>query len=210
MTGSAVALSLTRYFAEEEVEFEVVTYLAIAENLVSPTAYRPNEVVRAIDGTTIEVVDTDAEGRMVLADTLALARKDEADLVLDFATLTGAAIRSLDTRRGAVFSNQPQLSKKAIEAGTHSGERTWSFPIGDDYREGLESEIADILQCSASSHADHIYAATFLAHFIGDETPWVHLDLVACKNKEGLGLIATEQTGFGVRWAEAMVDEVFG
>ncbi len=183
--------------------------MALAENLISPTAYKPNEVVVACDGTAIEVVDTDAEGRMVLSDTLAIARKEKPSLAIDFATLTGAAIRSLDTRRGAVFTNQPELAARAIACGDRTGERVWNFPIGDDYRRELKSKIADILQCSASNNADHIYAATFLSHFIGAETPWLHLDLVPAENKGGLGLVSSDTTGFGVFWADEMIREFF-
>ncbi len=209
MTGSAIALSMIAMYAELKVDFEIHTYLALAENLISPTAYKPNEVVVACDGTAIEVVDTDAEGRMVLSDTLAIARKEKPSLAIDFATLTGAAIRSLDTRRGAVFTNQPELAARAIACGDRTGERVWNFPIGDDYRRELKSKIADILQCSASNNADHIYAATFLSHFIGAETPWLHLDLVPAENKGGLGLVSSDTTGFGVFWADEMIREFF-
>lgn len=205
MTGSALAMALCGYFASIEAPFEVHAYLALAENLISPTAYRPNDVVVACDGTSIEVIDTDAEGRMVLSDTLALVRKTKPTLCIDYATLTGAAIRSLDTRRCAVFSNDPRLARKAVEAGDESGERTWSFPIGGDYREVLKSKVADIVQCAPVNNADHIYAATFLSHFIGDETPWVHVDLVAAENKGGLGLASSDTTGFGVFWTDAFV-----
>jgi leucyl aminopeptidase len=205
MTGSALALALCGYFAQMEAPFEVHAYLALAENLISPTAYKPNDVVIACDGTSIEVVDTDAEGRMVLSDTLALVRRTKPSLCIDFATLTGAAIRSLDTRRSAVFSNSSKLARLAVEAGDESGERTWSFPIGGDYREVLKSRIADLVQCAPVNNADHIYAATFLSHFIGDETPWVHVDLVAAENKGGLGLAASDTTGFGVFWTDAFV-----
>ncbi|MBU6374997.1 MAG: leucyl aminopeptidase family protein [Bdellovibrionales bacterium] len=207
MTGSALALSLCGYFAKINAPFEVHAYLALAENLISPTAYKPNEVVIASDGTSIEVVDTDAEGRMVLSDTLAFVRKTKPTLCIDYATLTGAAIRSLDTRRGAVFSNREKLAQLAVQAGDESGERTWNFPIGQDYREMLKSKIADIQQCASVNNADHIYAATFLSHFIGDETPWVHLDLVPADNKGGLGLVSTDTTGFGVFWTAQLVDE---
>lgn len=205
MTGSAIALALCEYFRAIEAPFEVSAYLALAENLISPTAYKPNEIAVACDGTAIEVIDTDAEGRMVLADTLALARQAKPDLAIDFATLTGAAIRSLDTRRGAVFSNREELARAAVVAGDVSGERTWNFPIGEDYREQLKSKIADIMQCGPNSNADHIYAATFLSHFIGEETPWVHLDLVPAENKGGLGLVSTDTTGYGVLWATEFV-----
>ncbi len=208
MTGSAIALAMVGYFAEMQAPFEVHAYLALAENLISPTAYKPNDVVVACDGTSIEVVDTDAEGRMVLSDTLALVRRTKPTLCIDYATLTGAAIRSLDTRRSAVFSNDTKLALKAVEAGEASGERTWSFPIGGDYREVLKSKIADIVQCAPVNNADHIYAATFLSHFIGDETPWVHVDLVAAENKGGLGLASSDTTGFGVMWTNAFVNTV--
>lgn len=207
MTGSALAIALCGYFAQAEAPFEVHAYLALAENLISPTAYKPNEVVVACDGTSIEVIDTDAEGRMVLSDTLALVRRTRPDLCIDFATLTGAAIRSLDTRRGAVFSNREALARLAVETGEESGERTWSFPIGEDYREGLKSKVADLQQCGSGNNADHIYAATFLSHFIGDETPWVHMDLAPAENKGGLGLAGTDTTGFGVFWTRQFAQQ---
>lgn len=206
MTGSAIALALIGLIADLKLPLEVEAILAITENLISPEAFRPNDVVQALDGTTIEVVDTDAEGRMVLADALALARKEKAALTLDFATLTGASIRAIDTMRSTVFSNQKSLLNVAVEAGDRSGERVWPFPIGDDYFEALKSDIADIRQLAAHNNADHIYAATFLSHFIGAETPWIHLDLAAANNKGGLGLVTTETTGFGVRWALEIIE----
>lgn len=205
MTGSAVALSLTLALAELGFPHPVTTRLAITENLISPTAYKPNEVVVASDGTAIEVVDTDAEGRMVLADTLAFARKEEPRLILDFATLTGAVIRAIDTRRGGLFSNRPRLRALAMDCGDAVGERVWGFPIGEDYLEQLKSRSGDLLQCAPGNNSDHIYAATFLSHFAGAETPWAHLDLAAAENKGGLGLIATDTTGFGLLWAEEFV-----
>jgi leucyl aminopeptidase len=210
MTGSAVALAVCGYFARRKVPFEVHAYLALAENLISPTAYKPNEVVVACDGTSIEVVDTDAEGRMILSDTLALARKEKPSLVIDFATLTYTAVKSLDTRKAAVFSNRAELARLAVEAGETSGERAWSFPLDRDYRKSLESKVADIRQCASSDHADHVYAATFLSHFVGDETPWLHVDLACAENKGGLGLISSDTTGFGVLWAEELVRQVSG
>jgi leucyl aminopeptidase len=203
MTGSAVAWALFRLVRELQPKLEVHAVLGIAENLISPTGYRPNDVVVASDGTSIEVVDTDAEGRMVLADTLLYAAGLEPDLMFDFATLTGAAVRSLDTRRGAVFSNRDALAKTAVEVGEDCGERTWSFPLSRDYRRALKSDVADILQCGPGSNADHIYAATFLRHFAGEKAPWLHLDLSCEINKGGLGLVSTDSTGYGVRWAYA-------
>lgn len=206
MLGSAAVLALTGLLAQEAFPHEVTTYMAIAENLISHEAYKPNEVVTALDGTTIEVIDTDAEGRMVLSDTLALARQGKPDLALDFATLTGAVIRAIDTRRSGVYTHTPKLAALALRAGDTSGERVWNFPVGEDYlTEGLQSKIADLLQCSSSTNADHIYAATFLSHFIGIETPWIHMDLAAAHHEGGLGLIGSNTTGFGVRWARELI-----
>lgn len=209
MTGSAVALALFETLVAEKSIHEVHCYMALAENLISPSAFRPNDVVIALDGTSIEVVDTDAEGRMVLSDTLALARKEKPDLVLDFATLTGAAVRSIGTHRAAVFCNQDKLHDVAFKAGVKSGERVWGFPIGSEFQETLKSEVADILQCLATPSPDHCLAATFLAHFIGEETPWIHMDLSAHETKGGLGLVATENTGFGVRWGYEAIQDYF-
>ncbi len=205
MTGSAVAAALTGLHADLESKLEVVCYLALAENLISPTAYKPNEVVVASNGKSIEVVDTDAEGRMVLSDTLVIASREKPDLMLDFATLTGAAVRAIDVRRAAVFSNEQKLLKDCYEAGEESGERVWGFPIGDDFMKELESKVADLRQCASSDAADHIYAASFLAEFVAEGIRWVHMDLTPNEVKGGLGLIGTETTGFGVFWAHELV-----
>ena len=209
MTGSAVALSLFSAMVELQVPYEVNAYLALAENLISHEGYRPNDVVVASNGMSIEVVDTDAEGRMVLSDTLVLASEEKPDLILDFATLTGSVIRSLDTRRSGVYSTDLNLSQSAVQVGERCGERVWNFPIGEDYNESIKSEIADVRQCASSNAADHIYAATFLSKFVGKNIPWMHVDLAASSNKGGLGLVATETTGFGVRFAYELVRQFF-
>lgn len=207
MTGSAVALATFETLVAMKVKFEVHAVLAIADNLISPEAYRPNDVVTAMDGTTIEVSDTDAEGRMILSDALVIARNEKPSLLIDYATLTGAAVNAIDTRRSAIFGQPASLLKLGSECGESSGERTWAFPIGDDYREQLKSDIADILQCRAESAGDHIYAASFLHHFVGKETPWLHMDLSSAENKGGLGLVSSLSTGFGVRWSIEVIEK---
>ena len=209
MTGSAVALSLFRAMVELEVPYEVHAYLALAENLISHEGYRPNDVVIASNGMSIEVVDTDAEGRMVLSDTLAIASEENPDFIIDFATLTGSVVRAIDTRRCGAYSNQLKVSQLAVEVGEQCGERVWNFPIGQDYDESLKSDYADIRQCSSASSADHIYAATFLSKFVKKNIPWVHVDLAADTNKGGLGLAPTDTTGFGVRFGFEMVEKFF-
>lgn len=205
MTGSAVALAAFEHLARIQCPMEVTAYLALAENLISPHANRPNDLIFAANGMSIEMIDTDAEGRLVLADTLYFASKEKPDIVLDFATLTGAVTRSLDTRRAGVFSNSEKYLKAAYDAGEISGERTWGFPIGQDYMSKLKSEVADIKQCSTHPNADHIYAATFLSQFVEKGVNWIHMDLAPDTNAGGLGLVKTETTGFGVRWAHELL-----
>ncbi|MCX8017039.1 MAG: M17 family metallopeptidase, partial [Rhodocyclaceae bacterium] len=204
MAGSAVALGILCAAAEMGLPLALDCWLAIAENRLSPTAYAPGDIVRALDGTTIEVVHTDAEGRMVLADPLALAAKGKAQLILDFATLTGSMKTALGTRYAGVFASDDALARLAVAAGQTSGERVWLFPQDEDYAAALESKVADIRQCTLEGEADHILATRFLRRFVG-KTPWLHVDLSAARSPGGLGAVATDTTGFGVSWGLALL-----
>jgi leucyl aminopeptidase len=201
MGGSAVALATLIALAELRAPLAADAWLAITENNIGPTAYRPQEVVRAVNGVTIQIIHTDAEGRMVLADTLALAARTKPKFMIDFATLTGAAVHALTERMSGVFTNRPALAEKLVEAGRVSGERVWNFPFDADYDSDLESKVADIVQCAVEGKGDHILAARFLNRFVPEEIPWVHVDLSSSTRTGGLGHINTEVTGFGVRYA---------
>lgn len=201
MTGSAVALGTLLALKRLKFPLAVDCWLALAENHIGPRAYKPNDVIRACDQTSIEIVHTDAEGRMVLADTLALASRSRPRLMLDFATLTGACVQALSTRYSGALCNRNQLHPLIEAAGRESGERVWPFPMDDDYDQALESDIADIRQCTLDSEADHILAARFLNRFVAPETAWIHLDLSASRHKGGLAHVPTDSTGFGVRFA---------
>jgi leucyl aminopeptidase len=207
MQGSAVAVGVLQALAELKYPNPVECWLALATNHIGPRSYKPNDVVTAADGTSIEVVHTDAEGRMVLADTLALAARIKPGLVIDFATLTGSCIQSLGSAYSGVFTNREQWIPRLVDCGRSSGERVWPFPLDEDYDEELESEIADIRQCAMAPEADHILAARFLRRFIGEDIPWVHVDLSASTHKNGLAHVPTEMTGFGVRFALEFVLE---
>jgi len=200
MAGSAVALATLVALAELRAPVSVDAWLAISENNIGPTAYRPQEVVRASNGTTIQVIHTDAEGRMVLADTLALAARTHPRLTIDFATLTGACVYALSERYSGVFTNRARLAATLVAAGASSGERVWNFPLDEDFDSDLESPTADIMQCSVDGKGDHILAARFLKRFIGDDNPWVHVDLSSATRRGGLAHVGTEITGFGVRF----------
>jgi len=200
MAGSAVAVATLVALAELRAPLNADAWLAITENNIGPTAYRPQEVVRASNGTTIQVIHSDAEGRMVLADTLALAARSRPQLTIDFATLTGACVHALTERYSGVFTNRAQLAAALVAAGAASGERVWNFPLDEDFDSDLESPIADIMQCSVDGKGDHILAARFLKRFIGDGNPWVHVDLSSATRRGGLAHVGTEITGFGVRF----------
>ncbi len=201
MGGSAVALATLIALAELRAPIAVDAWLAISENHIGPHAYRPQEVVRAANGVTIQVVHSDAEGRMELADTLALAARTRPRLMLDFATLTGACVYALTERMSGVFTNRPMLAERLLAAGRDSGERVWPFPFDADFDTDLDSTAADVLQCAVEGKGDHILAARFLSRFVPRETPWAHVDLSSAVRTGGLGHVNTDVTGFGVRFA---------
>jgi leucyl aminopeptidase len=201
MSGSAVALATLLALAELRAPIAADAWLAIAQNDIGPKAYRPQEVVRACNGVTIQVIHTDAEGRMVLADTLALASRTRPRFMLDFATLTGACVYALTERMSGVLTNTPALVPKLVEAGRSSGERVWNFPFDADYDSELESKVADIVQCAVDGKGDQILATRFLSRFVPENLPWAHVDLSSATRSGGLGHINTDITGFGVRYA---------
>jgi leucyl aminopeptidase len=140
---------------------------------------------------------TDAEGRMVLADTLTLAAREKPAAIVDFATLTGSMAMALGERMSGVIANRDDLAERAVAAGRACGERVVAFPMPEDYDAALESAVADVKQCILEGEADHILAARFLSRFLAD-TPWLHVDLSASRCKGGLGAVGSEVTGFGV------------
>ena len=200
MNGSAVVLGILLAADMAGLPQQITGWLALAENHISPTAYKQNEVVKALNGDTIEIVHTDAEGRMVLADTLTLASRAKPDVLIDFATLTGSCITALGNRYCGLFGNDERWLDKALKAGKESGERLCAFPFDGDYDAALESKVADVKQCTLDGDADHILAARFLSRFVEKQVPWLHVDLAASRNEGGLGALTTDLTGFGVAW----------
>ena len=205
MNGSAVVLGILAAATRLKLPVALEGWVALAENHLSPEAYRQNEVVKALNGTTIEVVHTDAEGRMVLADTLTLAARAKPDLIADFATLTGTMHAALGSRMSGVFATSSALAHQASKAGIASGERIVVFPYPEDYDSSLDSSVADVKQCSMEGEADHILATRFLSRFVGD-TPWLHMDLSGHSCKGGLGAVMSDASGFGVAWGVALLE----
>ncbi|MBK6742914.1 MAG: leucyl aminopeptidase family protein [Hydrogenophilales bacterium] len=204
MNGSAVVLGILHAATRLKLPLRIDAWLAIAQNHLSPEAYTQNEVVKALNGTSIEIVHTDAEGRMVLADTLTLAARAKPETIIDFATLTGSMAVAVGERMSGIVSNRDALAAQAVAAGQTVGERVVAFPMPEDYDEELDSPVADVKQCTLESEADHILAARFLQRFVAD-TPWLHVDLSASRCKGGLGAVGTDITGFGVGLGVALL-----
>ncbi len=207
MNGSAVALGILLAATRAKLAVNIDCWLALAENHLTARAYKQNEVITALNGTTIEIVHTDAEGRMVLADTLTLAARSKSgkpDVMVDFATLTGSMHVALGSRYSGIFATSEALARDALAAGVSSGERVCAFPMDDDYDSALDSSIADVKQCTLDGEADHILAARLLQRFT-EKRPWIHVDLSAHSCKGGLGAVGTDATGFGVGWGLALL-----
>ena len=205
MNGSAVALGVLLAATQQALPVKLDCWLAIAQNHIGPLAFKQNDVVTALNGMTIEIIHTDAEGRMVLADTLTLASRQKPDAILDYATLTGSMAVAVSERMSGVIANRPELACKAVGAGAKAGERIVAFPYDDDFDSDLESDIADIKQCTLEGGADHIHAARFLGKFIESDIAWLHTDLSSYSRKGGLGAVATDTNGFGVGFGIALV-----
>lgn len=208
MNGSAVALGILLAASQQQLPIKIDCWLAIAQNHIGPLAYKQNDVVTALNGTTIEIVHTDAEGRMVLADTLTMASRQQPNMIIDFATLTGSMAVALGDRMSGAIGNRPELLCKAVGAGNAAGERIVAFPYDEDYESDLDSDIADIKQCTLEGGADHIHAARFLGKFIENDVPWLHIDLSSATRKGGLGAVQTDTTGFGVGFGLEMLQSL--
>ena len=209
MNGSATVLGILEAASLNKLPVKIDCWLAIAQNHIGPKAYKQNDVVKALNGKTIEIIHTDAEGRMVLADTLTLATKTKSDAVIDFATLTGCMAVAMGDRYSGIFSNKPELACLAVGSGQKSGERVCSFPFDEDYEEDIESDIADIKQCTLEGGPDHIHAARFLSQFLTDpKQPWLHVDLSSSNTKGGLGAAMSDVNGFGVRFGFSLIQDI--
>ncbi|WP_237685723.1 leucyl aminopeptidase family protein [Arthrobacter sunyaminii] len=203
MAGAAVVLAAVEAAAELELPHRVTGILALAENAIGASAYRPGDVVTTYGGTTVEIGNTDAEGRMVLADALAYAAAGLApDVLVDIATLTGAAALGLGQQYGAVFSNTELLLDAMEEAGEASGDRVWPLPLVHEYDYALDSVTADVAHVAPPAlkfGAGAIVAALFLEKFV-DGVPWAHLDIAGPMSaRADRHEIAKGATGFGAR-----------
>jgi leucyl aminopeptidase len=204
MAGGAVVIAVLSALAELGVTARVTGLIAAAENLPSGSAYRPGDVITHYGGRTVEVLNTDAEGRLVLADALAYADAvHQPDALVDIATLTGAARVALGTSLGALYATDDTVAAGLLAAGQASGDRLWRMPLVQDYTDALDSPVADLAHVArpgtAGSYAGSIAAALFLREFTGGR-PWAHLDVAgAARAGSDDGEITRGATGFGTR-----------
>ncbi len=209
MSGAAVVLAVLGACTELEVPVRVTGLLALAENAVGGAAYRPGDVVTQYGGTTVEIGNTDAEGRIVLADALAYADAHlDPDVLVDVATLTGAARIALARVMAPVFATDEALASALVAAGGSSGETLWRMPLADTYRRALDSDVADLTHIAPGVGAGAVTAALFLREFVGQRR-WAHLDIAGTGRSDvDAGTTAKGGTGFGtrllLRWLEEM------
>ena len=202
MAGAAAALAAISALPQLGAQVKVSVLMMCAENALSGSSQRPSDVIKHYGGKTVEVINTDAEGRLVLADGLAFADINlDPDYVVDIATLTGAATLGLGRQYAAMYTRNTQLARTISEIGERTGDRVWHMPLIDDYTDGLESDIADLNHTANKGHygAGSVIAALFLEQFVGDRQ-WVHLDIAGTGRSESdSGENPKGGTGFGVR-----------
>jgi leucyl aminopeptidase len=199
MSGAAAVFGAVQAVAALGFSVNVIGITPLTENLTGGSAQRPGDVLRARNGKTIEVLNTDAEGRLVLADGLSLAAEDEPDVIIDIATLTGACAVALGPKIGGVFTGDDSVAKTVLAAAKRSGEQMWQLPLETDYRSYIDSDVADMQNTSSQPYGGAITAALLLAEFVG-EVPWAHLDIAGpARASAAEHYVAKGGTGFGVR-----------
>ncbi len=179
MGGAAHVIGLAQWIMSQHLPIRLRVLIPAVENSVGPDAYRPGDVLIMRNQLTVEVDNTDAEGRLVLADALAKACEDKPDIIFDFATLTGAARVALGTEVAVLFTNQDKVAADLMEASQKAKDPVWRLPLYAGYRDSFRSSIADLSNCSQSPYGGAIVAALFLERFITPNTPWVHFDVMA-------------------------------
>ncbi|MDO4783688.1 MAG: leucyl aminopeptidase [Propionibacteriaceae bacterium] len=212
MAGAAAVLAATNAIARLGLKVRVTAYAALAENLPSDTAYRPSDVLTMFDGQTVENVNTDAEGRLVMADALARSNTDNPDLVVDVATLTGACIVALGERCAGLMASDDTTADLLLDAAEAAGEMFWHLPITEHARDSLDSPIADMKSGTTAKVGGTLAAAAFLQRFVEPDRSWAHLDIAGPAYNEGSAYdeVPPGGTGAGVRTLVALASSLAG
>ena len=211
MAGSAVVVGLMKSLALRKAKINAVGVVGLVENMPGGNAQRPGDIVKSYSGQTVEILNTDAEGRLVLADALTYTEeKFKPKLIVDLATLTGAIIVSLGSEYAGLFSNDDNLSKKLIEAGENVEEKVWRMPLNKNFDKLIDSKNADMQNINYVGGAGSTTAAQFLQRFILRKTPWAHLDIAGMAfSKYGGALNSGGATGFGVRLLNKLIEDYY-
>ena len=207
MGGAAAVIGAMTALPALGVDVRVVSFTPMTDNMVNGQAQRPGDVYTARNGTTVEVLNTDAEGRLVLGEALILASEEEPAAIVDLATLTGASLVALGDRIAGLMSNDDDFRETVADAAARAGERVWPLPLPDDYRSRLDSQVADIKNISAQPWGGTLTAGLFLRDFVGEGIPWAHLDIAGpAYLQEPDGEQSKGATGFGVRTLLALLE----
>ena len=209
MAGSAVVVGLLKTLALRKAKVNAVGVVGLVENMPGGNAQRPGDIVKSFSGKTIEILNTDAEGRLVLADAISFTEKNfKPKFIIDLATLTGAIIISLGEEYAGLFSNNDDLSEKIFKIGNEIGEKVWRLPLHENYNKLMNSTIADVQNINYVGGAGSITAAEFLQRFILNKTPWAHLDIAGMAfSKYGGALNSGGATGYGVRLLNKLIED---
>ena len=209
MAGSAVVVGLMKNLAKRKAKINAVGVVGLVENMPGGNAQRPGDIVKSYSGKTIEILNTDAEGRLVLADALTFTEKKfKPQFIVDLATLTGAIIVSLGSEYAGLFSNNDKLSKQIFDSGEKVGEKVWRMPLHKNYDKLIDSKNADVQNINYVGGAGSTTAAQFLQRFILNQTPWAHLDIAGMAfSKYGGALNSGGATGFGVRLLNKLIED---
>ena len=216
MAGAAACAGAMLALARRRSPASALAVLPLAENATGAASYRPGDVLRMLDGSTVQVVDTDAEGRLVLADALAYAQRQHPEAIVDLATLTGSIVAALGHHRAGLYDNDAAFAACVARAGESAGERVWRMPIDESHVRALDSDIADIKHCvDGRGQPDACQAAAFLRSFVAEATPWVHLDIAGVESRAEADdraarpILPRGATGFGVRLLDRLVSQRF-
>ena len=209
MAGSAVVVGLMKNLALRKAKVNAVGVVGLVENMPGGNAQRPGDIVKSYSGKTVEILNTDAEGRLVLADAITYTEKKfKPKFIVDLATLTGAIIVSLGSEYAGLFSNDDKLSKQLIEAGKNVEEKVWRMPLNKNYDKLIDSKNADMQNINYVGGAGSTTAAQFLQRFILNKTPWAHLDIAGMAfSKYGGALNSGGATGYGVRLLNKLIED---
>jgi len=198
MSGASAVLETVSALAKLEAPIDVLAVIPSTENMPSGTAVKPGDIITQLNGKTVEVNNTDAEGRLILADALAYAVELGADRIVDLATLTGAVVVALGSTYAGLISNDDAFAKQVEAAGERTGELAWRLPLHPEYKDLTKGTVADLTNASAKRKASTIYAGSFLEEFV-DGKPWVHLDIAGTAWDVGREYVGKGPTGYGVR-----------